>query len=48
MIDCNKCIHQDTEECDDCPVSYDEYAQCQCHCGNPPCGFCETCKYEEK
>jgi len=47
LIDCNKCKHQETEVCEDCSVSYDMYAQCTCHI-NPPCGFCENCRFEEK
>lgn len=48
--DCKKCKHDgDQDYCDDCSVIrfIDNSCSCSCH-SNPPCGYCEGMKFEEK
>jgi hypothetical protein len=46
--DCNKCKHQNTEVCQNCPANYNSNAECFCHISVfAPCKFCEDMKFEE-
>ena len=44
--DCSDCIHEDTDMCLECSIRKD-YG-CTCFQGNPPCGWCENNRFEEK
>jgi hypothetical protein len=45
-IDCGECLHEGTDECDECSIEYGNNG-CACHI-NPPCSFCTDLKFEEK
>lgn len=45
-VDCNKCIHLETDVCIDCSIYNRFDDSCSCHI-NPPCSMCENCKFEE-
>ena len=47
MINCNDCKHDGTDVCNECSEWTIPDASCSCHI-NPPCGYCEGLKFEEK
>jgi len=45
-INCRECVHEDTDECDECSMETMENYGCSCHI-TPPCSFCADLNFEE-